>query len=119
LVPAAVLKDESYLPAGTRMFGAALAEADRVTLAFGLKDDRIEASLEARCKNDERARQAMRELQASTTLLNRMIAREKQTPNPRDLSGVLTKGEFRTEGPKVIGTWPIERVFLESLGGAP
>ena len=54
----------------------------------------------------------------ASTLLNRMIAREHKVPSVRDMSGVLTKGEFRTEGSRLIAKWPMERVFFESLSGA-
>jgi hypothetical protein len=47
-----------------------------------------------------------------------MIERERQTPNPADLSGVLTSGTFKAVGKKVFGYWPIERVFVtKMLGG--
>jgi hypothetical protein len=44
-----------------------------------------------------------------------MIARERQTPNPSDLSGVLTSGVFRQEGTRVHGSWPLGPAFLENL----
>ncbi|MBI3679957.1 MAG: hypothetical protein HY235_06115 [Acidobacteria bacterium] len=120
LLPPSALRDESLLPAATRTFADALSQADRVYLAFGPKGERFEAFLEARCRNDEQAAQAARELQAATTLLNRMLRRQNQTPDARDLSGVLTRGEFQAEGAKLRGVWPLERMFIESLaGGAP
>lgn len=115
VLPTAVLKDESLLPTGTHTFATALADAERVTLAIGPQDQRLEAFLDVSYQNPGQARQAMRELQAATTLLQRMIAREHKQPNVRDLSGILTKGEFHADGARLTGKWPIERVFLESL----
>ena len=46
-----------------------------------------------------------------------MIAREKKTPNPVDLSAVFSSGVFRREHRRVIGRWPVERAFLESILG--
>lgn len=120
LLPAAVLKDESLLPSGTRTFATALLAAQRVTLAIGPKGDRFEAVVDARCDSVEQAAQALVEIKSATTYLTRMIARERQEANVRDLSGVLTKGEFHTEGSRLIGAWPLERVFFENLAaGAP
>lgn len=115
VLPTAVLKDESLLPTGTHTFATALTDAQRVTLALGPREQRFEAFLDVSYQNPDQARQAMRELQAATTLLQRMIAREHKEPNDRDLSGILTKGEFRAEGARLSGKWPIERAFLESL----
>ena len=57
-------------------------------------------------------------LYKATVLLKQLIARERQAPNPRDLSGVLAGGTFRADGSRVLGYWPIERGFLEELLGA-
>jgi hypothetical protein len=50
-------------------------------------------------------------------MLREMIAREHQTPNPRDLSGVLTSGTFNHLGTRVLGSWPLEKGFVEGLLG--
>ena len=48
----------------------------------------------------------------------RTFARERQTPNPADFSGVLTSGAFSSQGRRVVGHWPIERSFVQYvLGG--
>jgi hypothetical protein len=48
-----------------------------------------------------------------------MLEREHQNPGPAELAGILASGSFRSEGRKVLGYWPIERAFVESLlGGA-
>ncbi|MCC6344384.1 MAG: hypothetical protein IT166_19445 [Bryobacterales bacterium] len=118
ILPTAVLTDESLLPTGTRSFATALAGARRVTLAIGPHGQRFEAALDVTYRDPGEARQAMRELQAATTLLQRMIARERKEPNNRDLSGVLTKGEFQAVGARLSGRWPVERVFLENLAAS-
>ena len=55
------------------------------------------------------------QLQRITTLLADMIAREHQKPNPSDLSGVLTSGAFNHLGTRVLGSWPLERGFIDGL----
>lgn len=119
LLPVHALREEALLPRGTRMFAGALAEADRVFVAIGPEGNAFRAALSARCRNEQHAAQAVRELEAATALLNRMIAREKKSPNPRDLSGVLAQGVFQAEGSLLRGRWPIPRELLESLGEAP
>ena len=48
-----------------------------------------------------------------------MFDLDKQTANPRDLTGFLTSGSFRNEGPRVFGYWPIEPAFVQNmLGGS-
>ncbi len=37
--------------------------------------------------------------------------------NPNDLSGVLTSGTFRQDGTRALGTWPLERGFIEGMLG--
>jgi hypothetical protein len=116
--PATLRLYSSALPAGTLMFATALADSDQLALGLGPKDNRFELALDARCRTPEQAEQIRRELEAATTMLAKMIAREKHTPNPGDLSGVLTKGEFRAEGARLIGSWPLERVFIEGMLGS-
>ena len=70
-----------------------------------------------RCENVSDAVQVASELTKATNLVRRVIESEKQTPNPADLSGLLTAGTFHNEGTKVIGEWPIEQVLIENLLG--
>ena len=44
-----------------------------------------------------------------------MIEREHHTPNPADLSGVLSSGAFLAADARVMGYWRIEPAFLKSL----
>lgn len=113
LLPAAVLKDKEALPTGTHTIATAVMDAERVTLGIGPKDGRFEALLEARCVNAEYATQAMRQLESATALLNKMMARDKLVPNPRNLTGVLAGGRFRTEGTRLTAAWPIATEFFE------
>jgi hypothetical protein len=53
-----------------------------------------------------------------TNLFVQMLERDKMTPNPDDLSGVLTSGRFTTKETQVTGTWPIPRNFLDSLASS-
>ncbi|MGH9657013.1 MAG: hypothetical protein ACRD96_00625 [Bryobacteraceae bacterium] len=118
LVPSAALQDTGRLPAGTQLFAKALQDSVSVTLGLGATGQAFEASLEVVCRNEREAAVLSTTLGKITKVLVEMIAREKQTASPRDLSGVLTAGVFRQEGARVLGRWPIQRVFFEELAGA-
>ena len=77
------------------------------------------ARLNVRCRDERDASAIALELSRTTTLLQEAIRREHQQPNPADLSGVLVRGAFRSEGRRVFGYWPIEPAFVESMLGEP
>ena len=67
------------------------------------------------CATAEAAADLTKQLSGVTGLLKDMIGRAHMTPNPRDLSGVLVAGLFEQRAATVIGTWPVERGFVEAL----
>jgi hypothetical protein len=115
-VPSFALSDAS-LGSGTHAFLEPLSQAQEVTFAVGAAAKGFQIRLEAVCATPEIAELLTRRLSASTDLLKKMLERDKMTPNPNDLSGVLTSGTFSQQSEKVTGTWPIERGFIESLAG--
>ena len=114
-VPAAVFNRPDAFPAGTRAFLSPLAHAEKVTFAAGPQGDRLQLRLEVACATPEAAAELVKQFSSMTGLLKSMIAREHMTPNPRDLSGVLVAGTFEQRESTVIGTWPVERGFVEAL----
>lgn len=117
--PGAVLRSAENLPSGTRPFARSMERAQSVTLAFIPEGRRLAARLNVRCANEQDAAQVASQLADTTRLLRSLIERERQKPNPADLSGVLTAGAFRNQGRRVFGYWPIERALVENLLGAP
>lgn len=115
-VPASAIRKEG-LPAGTRTFASALEGAERFSLALGSNGERFEILLRVTCRNAEEASALRDQLEKATTVLRNFIARENQKPNPNDLSGVLTAGVFSQEDRRVLGRWPMERSFLQSVTG--
>ena len=109
------LRARPSLPDGVKAFAGALRDARRVTLSLQGRGDGFEAVLDAPCDDASKARAAAAGLVELTAMLGKFLAREKQTPNPRDLSGVLTGGQFHAEDKRVTGRWTIERAFLETL----
>jgi hypothetical protein len=114
-VPAQVFSSAEGFPNGTRSFFRPLAQAQKVTFAAGPKGDRLELRLEVTCRTPDAAAELVRQLSGTTDLLRKMIERDHLTSDPRDLSGVLVAGAFQQRQTQVIGTWPIERGFVEAL----
>jgi hypothetical protein len=118
LVPGTLLQSGQTLPEGTRMFARALERADRLTLAIVPESNRLSARLEAHCRTEQDAVALASELSSATGTLRKMIELEHHTPNPGDLSGVLSSGTFDNKGTTVSGYWPIEPSFVDYvLGG--
>jgi hypothetical protein len=115
LIPAAALEDNSKLPAGLHMFARALQGAPRIVLSAAPDGPGLRLQLDATCGSAENAAALGAQFRAATTLLGQFIARENQTPSPRDLSGLLAAGAFEQHGPRVLGHWPVARAFLEAL----
>jgi hypothetical protein len=111
------LAESGSLPSGSVAFARALAGAERVVLAAAPQDDGVEMIMRVTCATGDQAKELVARLREITATLRDLIHREGQTPNPRDLSGVLTNGSFDHDGPNVVGRWPLPRPFLDSLAG--
>jgi hypothetical protein len=116
-IPPALLKTGSDMPPGTRMFAHTMEDADDVSIAMAPSGNRFEARLNVQCRSEQQAAALAAQLGGITATLREMIAREHQTPNPHDLSGVLTSGTFNHLGTQVLGSWPLEKGFVEGLLG--
>jgi hypothetical protein len=114
-IPGAMLKSGEGLPDGTRMFARTVGGADSITLMFVPDGDRLAAKLDIICRDERDAAKMAAELNKATGLLRDFIAREHLTPNPADLSGVLSAGAFSSQGKRVEGRWPIERSFVQTI----
>ena len=114
-VPATTFNQLEAFPAGTRAFLSPLTHAEKITFAVGPQGDRLQLRLEVACATPEAAAELAKQFSSVTGLLKSMIEREHMTPNPRDLSGVLVAGSFEQRQSTVIGTWPVERGFVEAL----
>jgi len=116
-IPPAALKSGADLPDGTLPFAHTVDTADSIVLAFQPEGRGLAAKLDVTCRSEQDASAMALQLTRITELLRRMIEAEHQKPNPADFSGVLTAGSFRAEGRRVLGNWPIDPVFLETLAG--
>ena len=116
VIPALALRDAAQLPTGTAAFARPLGDASRIALSLSAPGAaRLELRLDVTCRSEAAAAALAGELRGITERLRAQIARENQKPNPQDLSGVLTAGVFEQRGTRVVGRWPIELEFLNSL----
>ena len=114
-LPPTAFLGEDTLPAGTRLFARVLAHTQRVLFTIGQEQSRYAVGMDVRCMNAHDAQIITEELQKITQTLNSFISREKQTPNPNDLSGVLSAGTFQQKETEVVGHWPVEPGFFKTV----
>ena len=117
MVPGVVLKSGNALPNGTQKFVESMEGAEMLTLWLVPDGSGLGARMNVRCVSVAAAAAMASQLTKVTALLRRMIESEHQTPNPADLSGMLTAGSFHNEGTSVMGSWPIPQPLLQNLFG--
>lgn len=115
MVSGSALRSKDLLPEGTHAFATALQGSDQVSFSLASSGDHLELNMDAHCGTVDDASGLLVKLEQTTETLRKWIAREHQTANPADLSGVLTSGSFRREDRRVLGSWPIQRAFLEAV----
>ena len=115
-----VLLNPNGLPLGLRMFAIALQSARSVILSLApstnaAPDLKLTLKLAARFEHPAVADTASKQLQIDTSLLKLELAREHASSNPADLTGLLTSGNFWTQGESLYGSWPVHKELLDSL----
>jgi len=113
--PGSLPKSAGSLPDGMRPFARIVENAPSVTLSLAPDGSRLAAKLEVVCRNEQEAGDLAAQLASVTETARNMFAREHQVPNPADFSGVVTSGVFHHEGARLLGSWPIERAFVQNL----
>lgn len=113
LIPVGELKKDNKLPAAGAAFVRALEGAQSVLLAAGPDGKRFAIRFDATCGSAADAAALATRLRDITAHLRDAAA----TPDPKDLGGVLSAGAFEQKGTHVLGRWPVEREFLQSLAG--
>lgn len=116
-LPSSTLRKSTEFPVGTQLFARAMEDAESATISIAPQGKALEAQLEVVCRSSNEASVLIAQFQKMTAVLRQIIEKEKQKPNPADLSGVLTAGVFEQRDARVLGRWPIERVFLDTLAG--
>jgi len=113
--PSFAFSDVKDLPAGTHAFLSPLARAQHVIFAIGPVGKGLQIRLEVACDSPETAQAVSAQLTKTTDLLKKMLERDHMTPSKNDLSGVLVAGNFEQKEKTVLGTWPLDPGFVESL----
>lgn len=117
-IPGAWLRSRPALPEGAQMFARSVEQADDISLSFVPQGERLAVQLTVQCPGDHEAAEMSARLILATARLREAIEREHHTPNPADLSGPLSSGEFRSQGSQVQGSWILEPVFVQNLLGS-
>ena len=114
-----VLKNPMGLPEPVRIFAMSVQWADAVILSIdrtsGKADAWFELRLDAECPSQATAETIRNQLEIQTKMLKLELLRERQQPNPADLTGLLTAGSFEVNKTHAIGRWPVQRELVESL----
>ena len=112
-VPIAALQHAQDLPPGLKPYIRALGNAEQVEFTLGPKGDRLELTLNVRCRDTQTASALAVDLESTTNELRKML--EHQKPDPRDLTAVLVAGTFHRDDRSVYGQWPLDRAFVDAL----
>jgi len=110
----ALLRNARTVPGGS-LLASTLTTVDDMMITLGAQGSNFAARMEARCRTTQEAASLTGQLKTLTSLLQATIAREKKKPEPGNLSGVLTAGQFRQADKVVLGEWTIDKSLIDSL----
>ena len=108
--PGEAFADLTGLPDGSHILSP-LAEAQEVSFNVLEKEIRLDAA----CSSPDIAARVAQKFTTTTNLLRSMLEHQKVAPSPSDLSGVLVAGKFEAQASHAIGTWPMQKQFVEAL----
>jgi len=109
------IEKADLLPVGGKTLISAVKGARRVIFGIGEVPAGMAARMEAVFAAAPEAGACRDHLDQMTEMLRKFLARAAKSPDPGEFAGVLAAGKFQQSAAKVIGQWPIERAFLESL----
>jgi hypothetical protein len=119
LIPAAALKDVDSLPVAAKAYVPALRGADQIVFSIAADaSQQLQFGLHVTCKGAPEATALVTQFEGITKALRDLLARQRQKPDPSDLSGVLVAGSFRRDERQVYGAWPIPKAFVDAIAGA-
>jgi hypothetical protein len=104
---------------GARLLASALEGAGEVEFSLEIASGRqMEALMDAVCRTPGEAAVLSSKIEQATRLLKGTNASGGAAADPGDPIAVLSAGTFQAQGQHVLGRWPIERAFLESILGS-
>lgn len=114
-----LLKNPVDLPLPLRIFAITLQFSHPVVLSLDAAAEgtgsAFKLQLDAACQNQAAAETVRSQLEIQTKMLKLELARERQQPNPADLTGLLTAGNFQVANSHLIGVWPVRTELLQAL----
>ena len=114
-----LLKNPIELPLPLRIFAIALQSSHPVVLSLDAAAEgtgsAFKLQLDAACQDQAAAETVRSQLEIATKMLKLELAKERQQPNPADLTGLLTAGNFQTVNHHLIGVWPVRTELLQAL----
>ena len=116
-IPGSALNRTASNIPGAAFFTQAMTGVDEVILTIGANGPNFAARLEAQCRTSQDAANVTGQLKAFTSVFKTAKEREKKKPDPKDLSSVLTAGQFRQSDRMVYGEWTLQKSFLDNLAG--
>ncbi|MBV9225606.1 MAG: hypothetical protein JOY85_16365 [Acidobacteriaceae bacterium] len=114
-----LLRNPVDLPLPLKIFAIALQSSHPVVLSLDAAAEgtgsAFKLQLDAACQNQAAAETVRSQLEIQTKMLKLELARERQQPNPADLTGLLTAGNFQVANSHLIGVWPVRTELLQAL----
>lgn len=119
LIPAGALQSMEDLPSVAKAFVPALQGAEQILFSIGANPDRqLQLGVNVTCKDAPAATALVTQFEGTTKALRELLARQRQKPDPADLSGLLVAGSFRRDARQVYGAWPIPKAFVDAISGS-
>ncbi len=117
-IPVAGLQGVDALPLAAKSYVPALQGAEQIVFSVGADRNRqLQLGLHVTCKDEPAAAALLKQVEAITKALRESRARQRQKPDPADLSEVLVAGSFRRDERQVYGTWPLSKAFVDAIAG--
>jgi hypothetical protein len=118
LIPAGALQSLDALPAAAKAYVPALQGAEQIVFSIGANPaQQLQLGVNVTCKDAPAATALVTQFEGITKALRELLGRQRQKPDPADLSGVLVAGSFRRDERQVYGAWPISREFVDAIAG--
>jgi hypothetical protein len=117
-VSSGFLQNLQNLSPGTRLLAAALEGAAEVEFSLEIAPRRLEVLMDAVCRTPGDAAVLSSQIEQVTRLLRGTTAAGGTSADARDLLAILSAGSIRAQDRHVLGRWPIDQGFLESILGS-
>lgn len=114
-IPGSALNRTAKSIPGASLLTQTITGVDDVMLTLGANGSDFSLRLEAQCHTTQDAANLTGQLKAFTSIFEGAMEREKKKPDPKDLTGVLTAGQFHQSDRAVYGEWTLPKLFLDNL----